>query len=361
MILQSPPHSILVICARRIGDALLTTPLINTLKTNWPDAAIDVLAFEGIEGILRHNSDIRRIITIPEQQPLYQKMAFLWKMWNQYDLAISTQTGDRPTLYAFIAGRKSIGPCTQHSEKWKKLLLNAYVDFDGANTHIITQNLKLCERLGLAPIYDVKLAWAAKDEVTLAKKCSFDMTKPYIVIHPVPKFKYKMWHQPGWIHVSKWITQQNIQVVFTAGHSLLEQEYIQQICQHLPLNATNFAGKLTLSELAFLLTNASAYVGVDTVTTHMAAASGIPTIAIFGPTSPAVWGPWPVGCRDRKPFQEKGSQQHNNVTLLQSDEPACIPCQQEGCFRHQNSESICLNLFPAEKVVTALKELPLFR
>lgn len=360
MILQYLPRSILVICARRIGDALLTTPLINTLKKNWPDTAIDVLVFQGTEGILRHNPDLRHIITIPEKQPLYQKMVFLWKIWNHYDLAISTQTGDRPTLYALIAGRKSIGPYSLNKGKWKKFLLNASVDFDGANTHIVTQNLKLCEKLGLAPIYDVKLAWAAEDEITLAKKCSFDLTKPYIVIHPVPKFKYKMWHQPGWINISKWITQQNIQIVFTAGNSLLEQDYIQQICHHLPLNAANLSGKLTLSELAFLLTKATAYVGVDTVTTHMAAASGIPTIAIFGPTSPAVWGPWPFKCAEKHPFQAKGSQQYNNVTLLQSDEPACIPCQKEGCFQHQNSESICLNMFPAEKVISALKELHIF-
>lgn len=358
MILHSPPRSILVICARRIGDALLTTPLIRTLKKNWPDTAIDVLVFKGVEGILQHNSDLRHIMTIPEKQPLYQKVAFLWKIWNQYDLAISTQTGDRPTLYAFIAGRKSTGPCPPKGGVWKRFLLNTPIDFDSTSTHTIVQNLKLSEKLGLTSLYEVKLSWTTEDEVTLTKKCPFDLEKPYIVIHPTPKFKYKMWHQPGWIRVSEWIASQNIQVVFTAGDSPLEQEYINQICHHLPDNVANLTGKLTLSELSFLLTKASAYVGVDTVTTHMASAAGTPTIALFGPTSPLIWGPWPLGCVEKMPFKTKGSQHYNNVTLLQPDQPACVPCQQEGCDRHQNSESICLNLFPAEKVIIALKELP---
>ena len=49
---------ILVVALRRLGDVLLTTPLIRSLKRAWPDAAIDVLVFRGTEGILAGNPDI---------------------------------------------------------------------------------------------------------------------------------------------------------------------------------------------------------------------------------------------------------------------------------------------------------------
>ena len=49
---------ILVVALRRLGDVLLTTPLIRSLKRAWPDATIDVLVFGGTEGILAGNPDI---------------------------------------------------------------------------------------------------------------------------------------------------------------------------------------------------------------------------------------------------------------------------------------------------------------
>ena len=48
---------------------------------------------------------------------------------------------------------------------------------------------------------------------------------------------------------------------------------------------------LALDKLAYLYGCASLYIGNDSGPTHLAAATGIPTIALFGPTDPAVWGP----------------------------------------------------------------------
>src|SRR3984957_18018469 len=52
-------------------------------------------------------------------------------------------------------------------------------------------------------------------------------------------------------------------------------------------------------ELAATTAAARAYVGPDTAITHLAAATGTPTVALYGPTDPRIWGPWPVGGLDR--------------------------------------------------------------
>ena len=57
---MKPPRTVLVVVTRRIGDVLLATPLIRSLKHAWPDAAIDVLVFAGTQGVLAANPDIRR-------------------------------------------------------------------------------------------------------------------------------------------------------------------------------------------------------------------------------------------------------------------------------------------------------------
>src|SRR6185436_18584283 len=84
---------ILVVALRRLGDVLLTTPLIRSLKRAWPDAAIDVLVFRGTEGILEGNPDISAVLTLPERASAGESLALLRKLGRAYDLAVSTQSG----------------------------------------------------------------------------------------------------------------------------------------------------------------------------------------------------------------------------------------------------------------------------
>ena len=63
--MKMPPKysRILIITLRRVGDALLTTPLVRSLRRAWPDAKIDVLVFARTAGIFEGNPDIDHIIT----------------------------------------------------------------------------------------------------------------------------------------------------------------------------------------------------------------------------------------------------------------------------------------------------------
>src|SRR5690606_11591546 len=106
---NTPPKSVLVIVTRRIGDVLLATPLVRSLKQAWPDAAIDALVFDGTEEILAANPDVRRVHAVPERPGLRRHLALLAPLVRRYDLALSLVPGDRPTLYAFIAGRRRAG------------------------------------------------------------------------------------------------------------------------------------------------------------------------------------------------------------------------------------------------------------
>src|SRR5205823_5744362 len=90
----------LVITLRRLGDVLLTTPLIRTLRRGIAPARLDALVFRGGERILKGNPDIDEVITMPERPSVGQTLALVRRLWRRYDLAVSTQAGDRPTAYA---------------------------------------------------------------------------------------------------------------------------------------------------------------------------------------------------------------------------------------------------------------------
>jgi heptosyltransferase-3 len=148
-----------------------------------------------------------------------------------------------------------------------------------------------------------------------------------------------------------------MRIVLTGGNDPTEMANVEALQQLMPAGTVNVAGKLGFSEVAYLLSKARAYVGPDTVVTHLAAAVGTPTVALFGPSNPVKWAPWPIGYAKREdPYRMIGTQHVGNVLLLQG-QADCVPCMEEGCDRHINSLSRCLQEMSASRVMAALKEL----
>src|SRR5688572_14206905 len=116
---------ILVIALRRLGDVLLTTSLVRSLRRGYPKARIDMLVFAGTEGILEGNPDVDMVVTVPMRATVGDSLALIRRIAGCYDLAVSTQTGDRPTLLAFAAAWQRIGfvPSTGQGLWWKKRVL----------------------------------------------------------------------------------------------------------------------------------------------------------------------------------------------------------------------------------------------
>ena len=132
---------------------------------------------------------------------------------------------------------------------------------------------------------------------------------------------------------------------------------VDRLAKRMPASTINLAGRFTLNQTAYLISRARLYTGPDTVTTHMAAALGVPTIALFGPSDPQKWGPWPKGhVSESSPYRLKGTQRLRNVYLLQG-EGHCVPCLLEGCDRHIASFSDCLQQLPAARVIAAAQEM----
>jgi heptosyltransferase-3 len=357
---QNSPKNILVIITRRIGDVLLTTPLIHTLKAAWPQAEIDVLVFENTRDILANHPDIHQVIVMSNGDSKLARFKWLLSLWRKYDLAISALTSDRATFFAWLAGKCRIGLLENKSnQNWKKRLLNEWVLFDNASTHTVSMELKLASQLGLPLKYEVSVHWTESD-IQLVDAL---LSQPYAVLHIYPKFAYKMWHSAAWVELVTWLNSQNIQVILTGSSDPNEMDYIAKLLEKLSSNTLNFAGKLNFAQMAFLLKNAEIYVGPDTVATHLAAAVGAPTVALFGPSNPVKWGPWPKGYqKEASPWKMIGAaQQMNNVILLQGIQPkslaTCVPCLLEGCDRNVNSHSKCLDELPASRVITAIKSL----
>ncbi len=351
------PASVLVVITRRLGDVLFATPLLASLRAAWPDSAIDALVFTGTEGVLRRHPALRRVLTVPERPGSAEHRVLVRSILRRYDLAVSLLCGDRPVLYARLAGRRAVAPTLPGAKQaWKRFLLTDSVPFEARARHTVLMNLALGAHLGADPRPEVALHWDASDQAMAAQALPFPLATPFAVLHPSPRFVYKAWHEPGWAALSRWLADRGLRTVLTGGPSPAERAFAAALVPALAQDAVNLAGVLDLPATACLVGHAQVYIGPDTVTTHVAAAAGVPTVALFGPSNPIVWGPWPRGHGLTNPYHLKGTQRSGNVLLIQG-EGDCVPCLQEGCARRIDSDSRCLKELSAQTVIRGVAGL----
>jgi heptosyltransferase-3 len=340
---------ILVITLRRLGDVLLTTPLIRSLRRGFPDARIDMLVFAGTEGILAGNPDIDAIATVGPRPTFAEGLALIRSIGRRYDLAVSTQTGDRPTLLAFAAARRRIGlvPAAGGGAWWKKRALHRGVAANPKH-HRVGELLRLADCLGIE----------RQAEVVCPRGGVSDRFMPrgrYAVVHANPMFRYRRWSDAGWRALARALAQRGLTVVTTGGADAQERAYLDALWSGADVLVERRDGALDWPALTTLLKGAALYVGTDTSVTHLAAAAGCPTVALFGPTDPRLWGPWPAGGL-QETWDAAGSiQRRGNVWLVQHALP-CTPCQREGCERHLDSRAACLDELGVAEVLLAVDQ-----
>lgn len=339
---------ILVIALRRIGDVLLTTPLIRSLRRAFPEARIEALVFADTAGMLAGNPDIDAIIPMPVRPTTVDGLKAAARVAKRYALAISTQGGDRPTFFAALAGRVSVAPAGEGGAMAAvKRRLITYPAPMLAGVHRVEEMLKLADVIGVPRVAEVVAPQGSMRQELLPEQ-------RYAVIHPAPMFHYKRWTREGWRELAKALMGRGLKVVVTGGPAPAERAYLDEILAGLP-QLIRLDGVPAWHEIAALTAGAEVFVGPDTSVTHLAAASGARTVALFGPTDPRLWGPWPTGGL-AAPWAAAGTlQQRGNVWLVQNPLP-CLPCQLEGCDRHLQSRSQCLDELSVGQVLQAVDQ-----
>ena len=152
--------------------------------------------------------------------------------------------------------------------------------------------------------------------------------RPYAVIHAAPMFRYKQWHAEGWRAVASHLAgagpcDRCDRRARRRGAALSRRDLARHRCASARRQA-DLAGTRPRRSPA-----RASFIGPDTSVTHLAAAAGCPTVALYGPTDPRLWGPWPAKGLAAPWDAAATIQQRGNVWLVQNPLP-CQPCQHEG-------------------------------
>ncbi len=267
---QSKEMNILVISLSNIGDAVLTTALLEALKKKYPQARIDVLLSERSKPVFLSRPDIRELIVFDKKSSFKEKI-LLFK-------------GLRRSRYSFVVDlRNTMGAYYIKGKVYKSTKLCG---------HRVLQHLSAL-RSFFPPrelfCFKPSIFWNIQDSEYISSFCFGD----YIVISPCARSYTKSWALEYFKELIVLLRKryQEIKIV------LVGEEGASSSCERLTVDegVINFCAKTTISELAFLISKAKLVICNDSAVVHVASAVGKKTLAIFGPTSELKYGPLAPG------------------------------------------------------------------
>ncbi|UCD57044.1 MAG: glycosyltransferase family 9 protein, partial [Candidatus Hydrogenedentota bacterium] len=160
--------------------------------------------------------------------------------------------------------------------------------------------------------------------------------KPVVALHPGSGSEKKCWPPERFEALAQRLRERpGCAVLLLLGPA--DERLVTRMTALAEKAGCSIVRNLPLRHLAALLSRCSAYVGNDSGVTHLAAVTGIPTLAIFGPTDPAVWAP-----------------QGTHVRVVSRD-VECSPCAHEAM--RQCRERVCLEGISVEDVARTAAEI----
>ena len=347
---------ILIIIQRSNGDVLLSQSLISSLNQYFENPHIDLLVNDDTLNVARLLSNINFIHTFSykkkREKRWKQEKDIIISIFKKYDLSINLTASDRSVLYALFASHNSISAIEKDKSKtlWKRLLLSHHYFFD-TNKHILLNNLEPLNFLNIKYLNvldkpKVDKSIIARIKTKLAKK----RIKDFVIFHPSAQYNYKIYPQLLRHELLTQLSSLDIHVVITGSNNQIDTA----IKNKLPAlsNVSDLIGETTIEEYFALSELSLAYIGMDTLNMHIAAAQNKRIFAIFGPTNLTMWSPWSNQLQ-KSATEDKPTQSYGNITIFQANMP-CVACGQAGCD-NQHGKSECLDHISSKVVFDEVK------
>ena len=351
-------HRALVVKLRHQGDVLLASPVFTALKRKAPHVEIDALVYSETAPMLTGHPSIGEVFCIERSwktlAPFAQASAE-WKLFSQlrarrYDLILHLTEHWRGAWLSLLLGpRWAVGPKVRgRGGAWKRSFTHLVSTPLASGRHVVETNLDALRRIGIYPLPSERaltLIAGPPAEQRIAQLLAERglAGQPFVQVHPSSRWRFKCWPAEKMAALIDRLHARGARVVLTGAPDNAEAQMIDEIQQRLanPV-AANFAGALTLKELAALTAQARLFIGVDSAPMHIAAAVGTPAVAIFGPSGADLWGPW-------------GAPRAGTHRVVAADEYTCRPCGLDGCGGGKVSD--CLVTLEVERVWAAACEL----
>ena len=349
---RSLPKKILLVRCDRIGDLVLTTPVISYIRQKWEkDISISILVNEDNAELIHGHPDLAEVMTL-DKEGIHKGLVGTFRLVQQlrkrcFDAVFVFHPTVRIHLILFLSGiPQRIG----YPAKLGRWFLSDLIPDKRAmgGRHEVENVLDVVDQspwgtkgsVGKINSYQF---WIAQDpcadqkierELELA---GLRKGERFIALHPGASCLSKRWPKERFMEVGKRLKQERgTQIVVVAGNS--DRQLGLEVARGIP-GSLDFSGRTRLLELASLLRQSQLLISNDSGPVHVAVAVGIPVLSIFGRNqaglSPIRWRP--LGRNNRYLHKDVG----------------CFVCLAHRC----NLGFECLSTISVEEVVLVAMEM----
>jgi heptosyltransferase-3 len=334
-------RNILLIQLGDIGDVVLSLPALRALHENFPEARIVVAVREKAKELIQDCQWSTDVIAVNEERRnlleelQHQTNFFLHLRKFNFDIAIDMRTGDREAILALLSGaRQRIGFYASGGSFWRnKVFTSLFAAQPELGRHMAEHYMSLLEAYHIKasriwPEHNVPIH-RKHEALALLQNEGVPLDQPIIAVQPFSLWRYKEWGVDKYIQLIRWLlSEYDVSIIITGSPE--EGVRADDIASEFRRNVYNLAGKTSIGTLAAVFEACRLFVGVDSAGVHIAAAVGLPTVCIFGPSSYSDWAP-----------------RGEDHRIVHKDLP-CVPCQNKGC--QDSGISRCLEELTVEEV-----------
>lgn len=290
---------ILLLSLSGIGNYLMQSPTIEALRKAYPKSHITLwIAPRGTRTLAKHNPHVNEVIEAPIKKNLMGHLRMIYKLrTTHYNLGIVLSPGQliKSAAYLFLAGiPQRIGHKYPLFGKEAKLFLTHAIPED-PRLHDIEQNLNLLKTLGISysPLpthYSLTIPLSAQKRAEdLISKFQIPTSKRLVGAHPgsAPNFLWKRWPLKHWVELGERLIKKNYHILIFGGADeiKLKRKLQARLGKYSTIIETD------LSTTAAIMQKCESFVSNDSGLMHLAAAAGVKTYGLFGPTDEKQTGP----------------------------------------------------------------------
>lgn len=265
-------RTILLITLSNIGDAVMTTPVLEALHRRYPDAVIDLVADRRSSEVFTH-CPYRGRIVLKEKRAGWRGTLQLIRTLRatRYDLIVDLRTDGFAYL---LRGRRRL-------TKWGRQV---------RGLHSVEQHMGVLAALGAIKIPPTRIWLTPRLEQVAERHLQTLPGSRWLALGPGANWAPKTWPAAYFHELIAQLTDVFDGIILLGGPD--DAERCARVAQNCPLPFVNLAGQTGLLEAAAILARATVFVGNDSGLGHLASAVGTATLTLFGPGQPERYRPW---------------------------------------------------------------------
>lgn len=282
---------ILIVKLSAIGDVIAATPAAKSIRKAYPNAHIAWFVEKRCSDVLKGNPNLDEILVYDRKRGakgIFGAIAMAARLHGlRFDTVVDLQGLARSAAYGFASGAKTrIG--FANGREFSHIFYNKRVECS-VMPHGMSCHRTLLQAIGINPdeASDTMLFPLSDDDRTSARALISSLglsgSRRLAALSPGTTRAYKHWVEERWTGLADWLSQSGLTPVFIGSPT--EVPLIERIRAGTHCETVSLAGKTSLKTAAAVIASSDLSIAVDNGIMHMSVALGVPTVAVFGPTS----------------------------------------------------------------------------